>query len=500
MNTFLVTIRHDLKSLKWMLVLWVGIWAANYWIQLKFLSVEIGVFSLSPAVLSFAINITSLSILGRLAFNHPTADMATAWRTRPMTGWQVAVAKFLFGGVFLVLLPSLFSLFISSNGFQWPVVEMLIMLAELFGVHAVTLGVLLFVASLCRNGSEFVLALLSALWVLWMLSAALYHTEPWRLFDYSPTVSKMLGTVILGLTVIMTIRQYHQPRRLQHASILGLMLLCIIAFVHFRGDDSRGLARIHDEDALLEIKSLTFDEHHNHFLTVMEIDNLNQDHAWQLTDAIAPPDYGDSKRHRSSHGKTLFNRSVVNHQLGLDGFEWVGNGPQNFSGTFTLKSLIASDDEEVTGASLPSNQALKVRLERLQLNTLGSLPLMEGAEISNSNLRVKLEDRTFDSGQLGIKISVAIRHSPHPNSRIAKGGGPRFVFVNRAGGRASLVQHVDSSRFRNSTAGFKGQYAIPLPSICSYPSYETEWELLIADVLPDGYLLLSAESAHTNEP
>ncbi len=165
MNTVLLLVRHDLRAIRWLLVLAVaaGVTAltrAGSWDPLN----PLAAWTLPVAFV--LCGLVWFFIAGRLAFQHPAADPLAAWRLRPVAPWMVVVEKIGFGVLLLAVIPAL----VMGIKSAWagmarsPGDAGVLSLAldfttdVLVGCTSIYLA-LLWLASLCRTSGRFLLVL-----------------------------------------------------------------------------------------------------------------------------------------------------------------------------------------------------------------------------------------------------------------------------------------------------------------------------------------------------
>lgn len=492
MNTLKQIIRQDLGALKWLLVSWISLLAANHWIQFEFFSAQMNPKYFITIVSSVAVFMASLFLMGRLAFNHPASGPAAAWRTRPMDGRQVGVAKLLFGGVFLVLIPSLFALSLASGGFQWPAENLLMKMGLLVSQHALILVLLLGIASLCHNGSELALSLLAILGVFLITGIlAFLQSLNVRIGDYSPGTNRTMWLLMIGAMGAIFFRQYHRPNRLKHVGWLSCLVLVVIAVEFLQSPIHGGLKAIASRDGKLVVHSLEPSASPGHQMAEVSFENLDPSHVWRLTGVFNPPNHADTRMTAFDDSSTLIQSHAINRQLELAGYEI--EGPRSNPRGFSLSSPEMGNNTSGTPEILKSLRSMTARLERVKLTPLGRVAIEKGASTNTSSIRIKLADVSTQIGKTKILLTLAIPNPPSSGSRISRGEKPLFVFVDHDNHRASIVRHIDQGSRYSLSVGLKGIFHLKLPAHWSYTA-TSRMELLIADVSREGYLLLEADS------
>lgn len=487
LNTLGSTISQDLRALKWWLLLWVSLLSFNHWIQLKYLTIEIGPTLPLNVATSVTVFMTSLIILGRMVFHHPATGISAAWRTRPVIGWQVGFAKLILGGLFLILIPSLFSISILSGGFQWSIEDLLSKLMYMGSHQALLVIFFLLVASLGRNGSEFVLSLLGiCLAILVAGISTISLSLNTHLFDYSPEISRGVWLVCIGWMVALFILQYHRPNRLKHLCWLGGLLLVIGSAEYLSSSLHGGLARLSSTDTKLTIYSVDPLEQHDHPELKIGFENLDPNHVWQLTGVFAPPNHARVKMTNFDQRTTWIKSLAINDQLGLAGYTI--DGPTDFPQTFHLHHLKTRNHAETSRDNLSELSRITARLERVRLTPLGRLPITEHASLSNRRITARLQDVSTNDSPPHITLGMAISHSPS-----ATGRDPLFVFIDHYNKHASIVRRSRESTSSARMAGLVGNYTLEFPRDWSLnPKHQVE--LLIVEMSPEGYVLLSDDS------
>lgn len=492
MNTLKQVIRQDLSALKWLLVWWISLLVANHWIQFEFFSTQMDATYFMPIVSSVAVFMTSLFVVGRLAFNHPASGPAASWRTRPMAGWRVGVAKLLFGGVFLVLLPSLFALSIASGEFQWPAEDLLMKMGLLVSQHALILVLLLGIASLCHNGSEFALSLLGIVGVFLITGIiAFLQSLNARIGDYSPGTNRTMWLLMIGAMGAIFFRQYHRPNRLKHVGWLSCLVLVAIAVEFLQNPIHNGLKFIAPQNGKLVVHSLEPSPSPGHQLTEVSFKNLDPTYVWKLTAIFNPPNHADTRMSSFGGSSKLIQSPAINRQLELTDYEI--EGPSSNPHGFGLSSPETGNNTSDTPGILKTLRTMTARLERVKLSPLGRVAIEPGASTNTPSLRMQLKGLSNQNGKTQVAFTLAIPNPPGRGSRITQGEGPLFVFVDHANRRASIVTHAKSGTRRSSSAGLLGRYVLELPTRWNYTP-NSRLELLIADVSREGYILLEADS------
>jgi hypothetical protein len=394
--------------------------------------------------MTIIVAVGSLLLLARIAFNHPAADGKAAWRAQSEVGWQVAIAKLLLIGVFLVLIPSLTSLSVSDPESPGSIPNLLAKLSQLMLGNAVTFSTLFLLPSLCRTVSAFVLSLLGlSLALVGLGFATLFQGENVMPLDYPSLANGADGGTFLALTLILILRQFHRTQRVQHATVAGLMLIVLAVVENFSHDDSRGLPLLPVKKAALDIESMVLKEYRNHLKTRIELKNLDQNHIWQLTDIVGPRHHGFTGLITHINHHTFFNRLTLNDQLGLTDFNWMQKSPRGY---YILSPDNEQRDKWKFGDFLAPAQTLSIRLERLKLSPLGSLPIIEGAEFFHSNLKATLEEIANTEQGRRFTISLTIDPSAEPHSITENEGSPLFVFIDRKRREGSVLSLIKSGR------------------------------------------------------
>lgn len=492
MKTLRQVIHQDLSSLKWLLVLWGVVLVAHHWIQFEFFSAQMNPKYFITIVSSVTVFMTSLFLMSRLAFNHPASGPAASWRTRPMVGWQVGVAKLLFGGVFLIFLPSLFALSIASGGFQWPAENLLMKMGLLVSQHALILIIILGIASLCHNGSELALSLLAILGVFLITGIlAFLQSLNVRIGDYSPGTNRTMWLLMIGAMGAIFFRQYHRPNRVKHVGGLSCLVLVVIAVEFFQDPIHGGLKSIASRDGKLVVHSLQPSRSPGHQLAEISFENLDPTHVWRLTGVFNPPNHADTRMSAFNDSSTLIQSPAINRQLELDGYEI--EGPRSNPREFSLSSPEMGNNTSDTPEILKSLRSMTARIERVKLTPLGRVAIEKGASTNTSSLRIKLADVSTRIGKTKILLTLAIPNPPSSGSRISRGEKPLFIFVDHDNYRASILHHTDQGTRHSLSAGLKGIYHLKLPAHWNYTA-TSRMELLIADVSREGYILLEADS------
>ncbi|HRE04342.1 MAG TPA: hypothetical protein PKX00_01965 [Opitutaceae bacterium] len=230
----LLLVRHDLRAIRWLLVLAVAAGAtaltrAGSWDPLN----PLAAWTLPVAFV--LCGLVWFFIAGRLAFQHPAADPLAAWRLRPVAPWMVIVEKIGFGVLLLAVIPAL----VMGIKSAWagmtrsPGDAGVLSLAldfttdVLVGCTSIYLA-LLWLASLCRTSGSFLLVLAGGYFLGSSVIGALIVWFPGLSTRVDASYQWLAWLVYTGGMIGLIARQYVRPRL--GRSLVGAALLLGLLF------------------------------------------------------------------------------------------------------------------------------------------------------------------------------------------------------------------------------------------------------------------------------
>lgn len=358
--------------------------------------------------------------------------------------------------------------------------------------NSIILVFLLCIAALCLNGSEFVLSLLGiGLAFLVAGFTAVFLSRSFSLFDYSPEMARVMWLIFGIIPIVIFLRHYHRPNRLNHASWLSSLLLVFIPaeFIELPVHDE--LKQIDSSESNILLQSHLSSVGPGHQMVEIEFENLDPTQVWRLTDVYDPPNHAKVRMATFDHARSLVKSPAINNQLGLAACEI--EGPNTYPRIISLSSTETGNLANDTSRVLQKFTHSTARLERIRLAPVGRMAIQHNSSVNTQSLRANLEQLLTQEGRTSVTFTLSIPHSPNSGSSISVGESPLFVFVDHDAQRASIVNWVNKGTHHSFSAGFAGRYRIDLPLNWNYTP-ASRIELLIADIHREGYVLLHSRS------